>query len=247
MNALAPAIGHNRPSPHDIASDVIARLNAYLADHPVIENRENANVAAALSVSAGKTIADLDDERRAKVRPLNDQVGAINLAHREAVQPLKDVLDELTRRLTDFAKAEEARLKAEAAAAALAAAEARRAAEEATAKADEARDNAASGEVGLDMAGAIIEQRTAEREAATAERAAARAERDTGVRLHTGFGRAKSLRSHEALTVTDAAAAVADIGANDVINAAIITVAKAFRKLRGRLPAGVVANTERRM
>lgn len=244
MSALA-AIGHNAPPLAGIVQDQLDRLGSWLSEHPVIQTREEAIEAAKLSKLAGNALADLDDERKAKVRPLNDQVGRINTEHKDAIAPLKTILAKLDGRLTAFAQAEEQRQRAAAIAARLAAEEAAQAAREAAERAREADENAEAGEVGVDLVSATTDEQAAFATAAKAARNADRAERNIGVRLPTGLGRATSLRTSTTLTVTDPVAAINEIGLTPNLSAAIITAAKAFKALKGRLPAGIETTTDR--
>lgn len=244
MTALA-IIGHNAPPLAGIVQDQLDRLGSWLSEHPVIQTREEAIEAAKLSKLAGNALADLDDERKAKVRPLNEQVGRINTEHKEAIAPLKAILAKLDERVSAFAKAEEARQRAAALTARLAAEEAAQAAREAAERAREADENAEAGEVGVDLVSATTDEQAAFAAAAKAARNADRAERNIGVRLPTGLGRATSLRTSTILTVTDPVAAINEIGLTPNLSAAIIAAAKAFKALKGRLPAGIEATTER--
>jgi hypothetical protein len=230
----------------------MGRLNDWRSETPVIQTREQAIEGARMSTLAGKCLADIDDGRKALVRPLNDQVGAINLEHREAVAPLKAILAELDKRVTAFAKAEEAARKAEAA-------EKRRLAQEASHRAGEAGlarreavENASQGEAGVDIIAAVQDEFATHAAAERAWREAARAERDTSVRLPTGFGNARSLRGQEVLIIVNPTDAIIDIlhmsnGVPDDLYEAIRKSAKAFRALYGRLPAGVESTTERKI
>lgn len=237
--------GHNRPTAAGIVADQLERLGSFLADHPVIQSHEEAIEAAKLSKLAGNALKDLDDERQKKVRPLNDQVGRINLEHKDAIAPLKAVLAKLDERVSAFARAEEARQRQEAAEARQRADEAAKAAAEAARVQREADENAAAGELGVDLVAATVNEQTAAKDAARADRDAQRAERNIGVRLPTGLGRATSLRAKEVLTVVDPIAAITEIGLTPDISEAILSGARAYRKLKNRLPAGIATATER--
>lgn len=245
MIAALAAIGHNQAPPSEIAAGALERLGAFLADNPVIETIEQAKAGANLMASVSKTLADIEDDRDANVRPLNQRVKDINATYKAATTPVVEVLAMLKARLTAYATAEEARRRQEAERLAREAAEAAerlRAASEALA---EANDDATQGEVGVNVVQAVAAAAAAEAEAGRAEREAARAGRDTGVRLATGFGRAASMRSREILTITDPVAAVAELGLTPDIEEAIRKGSAAFKKLRGRLPNGVNSHTER--
>ncbi len=239
-----PPAGHNKPSPAELASEVMERLGVFLKDHPVIETHEEAVAAAKLAELSRKHLDDLEDERKERGRPLRDQLASIN-AEYEPVKTAREVLEILSQRLTAFARAEEARRRAEADRLAREAEEAVRRVSEAIRARAEASDDASQGEVGVDLVSAVATEGTALRDAARIAREAARAERSIPVRLPTGFGRAKSLRSTEVLTVTDPVAAINEIGLTPDISEAILSGARAYRKLKNRLPAGIATATER--
>jgi hypothetical protein len=54
------------------------------------------------------------------------------------------------------------------------------------------------------------------------------------------------MRKSETLTVDDAVAAITAMGCTESITAAILSSARAHRKLTGHLPAGVSADTTRK-
>lgn len=239
-------LGHNNPpSPIDYAREAMADLNLFLTDNPVIENGQQAQTGALFVERTRKTIADMEDARKAEVGPLNEQVKGINERYRAARSPLENILNELRRRLTSFAAreeakriraAEEARLAAEAAEM-----EARRA-EEAE---REAKANASFGEV-TDVAAAIIEadQKFAAYE--KAGRAVAVAERDTTVRLPSQLGgRALSMREQETLILDDPLTVIDHVGVTEKIRDAVLSAARDYRRKNGKLPPGVRATYSR--
>lgn len=244
VEALPPR-DHNRPTPADLASGPLERLGAFLSENPVIETIEQAKAGATLMASVSKTLADIEDDRDANVRPLNQRVKDINATYKAATTPVVEVLAMLKARLTAYAMAEEARRRQEADRLAREAHEALLRQYSATELYTEAEENAEQGEVGVDLVRAVTDVAAAEAEAGRAAREAARAGRDTGVRLATGFGRAASMRSREILTITDPVAAVAELGLTPDIEEAIRKGSAAFKKIRGRLPNGVTSHTER--
>ncbi len=193
---------------------------------------------------------ELDETRDGLVRPLNQQVADINGIYKPLIGKLRHLRDVLSDRVGAWMAAEEERLEAEARAAAARAEEARQAALEAEAREREAIDNAAAGEC-TDVGGAVEEADAAFHDAKLAEREAARAQRDAKVKVSGGFGRSLGLRSAETLTVDDPVKAIrtlmkaADGQLDEKIAAAIITAARAYRKTKGALPAGVTSSKER--
>lgn len=241
-------VGHNQPpSPLDLARDETVALSQFLADHPVIENEDQARNAKSFVDRTRATLGSLETERDGKVRPLNDQVSQINTAYKAVTGPLSRVLNELRGRLTVFARAEEARREA-------IAAEARRKAElaEMEARVAEQREqdlkaNATLGEV-VNVGQAIVEADQKFSAFEQADRAATRAERDAHVRIGGGFsGRALSMRTQEILILDDAHQAITAIGVTEKIREAILSAARDYRKASGILPSGVSAVTERKV
>jgi len=244
MNVLAP-IGHNMAPPSEIAAGALERLGAFLSETPVIETIEQAKTGASLMTSVSKTLADIEDDRDAAVRPLNQRVKDINRTYKAATTPVVEVLAILKARLTAYATAEEARRRQEAERLAREADEAAERLRAAAMALEDAEESASQGEIGVNLIEAVGEMSRTEYELGVAQREAARAGRDTGVRLATGFGRAASMRSREILSITDPVAAVAELGLTPDIEEAIRKGSAAFKKLRGRLPNGVTSHTER--
>lgn len=241
-----PAIGHNNPpGPIEIARDAMIDLGRFLTDTPVVETGAQAQAGALFVERTRKTLADMDDARRAEVGPLNEEVKTINERYRAARTPLETILNELRARLTDFTAREEARRIR-------AAEEARKAAELAEMEARlaeqherEAKQGATFGEI-VDVAEKIVAADQAFTAFQRADRAAMVAERDTHVRLPSQLGgRALSMRTRETLILDDACKAIQTIGVTDGIRDAILSAARNYRKLRGNLPAGVSAETTR--
>lgn len=241
-----PLAGHNNPpSKIQDAQEATQRLGHFLRINPAIDHT-NATEAAALIDASRRVAKDLDDERRGRVDPLNEQVKDINATYKPVRETFEKLLDALKDRVSQFARREEQRRQAEAA-------EARRIADAAAAVARAAElqeqaiaiDNAFG--VPSDFNPADITA-AADQAFATFERAdrtAARAERNTPVRLATPMGRAVSLRTTETLHVDDWHMALRDMGLTEGIKEAILTAARAYRKLHDKLPAGVRAETER--
>jgi hypothetical protein len=244
MSSVA-VIGHNRASPIEIAKDTLSDLNRFLTDTPVIETPEHAKQGALFVERTRKTLADLEDDRRVTVRPLNDEVKLINLEYGNASRPLETVLNELKWRLTDFAAREEAKRQHEAdekrKQAELAEMEARVAEQ----REREAKAGATVGEI-TDVAAAVVEADQRFNEYGRAARAAAIAERSVPVRLSSQLGgKALSLRTKETLVLDDAYAAIREMGVTDKIRDAVLSAARDYRRLHEKLPAGVSAKTTR--
>jgi hypothetical protein len=242
-------IGSNQPpgSPGciDTARGVYANLAAFLKDTPVIQTPDEAKRGANLIEQARATLGEMDDERKGLVAPLNDEVKAINAQYRKPRESVEAIVDEIRHRLTVFAQAEEGKRLAIAEATRLAAVEAERIAREAERIEADAKACADVGECDVNVAAAIVNADRAFDTFKRTGREAARAERETTVRLNGGFGRAVSMRSKETLVLDDAHAAIAAMGLSDGIKDAILSSARAYRKLNGRLPAGVSAERER--
>jgi hypothetical protein len=246
-------IGNNQPpGALELAKPIAAELGQFLNDYPVIANDAEARAAKAIGDRFLLALKSIEEERDSKVRPLNEQVAAINADYHRwfSTNDKKPgvwgtLLKELKVRLTAFARAEEAKRIAAAEAARKAKEEAERKAREAEAAEQAAAAEAAQGVCDTDFAGATERADAAFTEFQRASRFAARAERDTKVRIGGGFGRVSTLRDKEILTVTDWQAAIKEIGLTDRIAEAILTEARAFRNSMGELPSGISHTFER--
>jgi hypothetical protein len=238
--------GHNNPpSPIEIARGTTTELSHWMADHPVIQTEDDAHTSKMMIDRARANLEEMEAERDALVRPLNEQVKAINDRYRPGRTTLEKLIDELKKRLSAYARAleiervrkvEEARKAAEAA---------ERAAREAEQREHEAIEEADHGVCDVDLGAATREADAAFAAFRKAERVAARAERDSHIRIAGGFGRAMGMRDREILTVTDWQAAISELGLTDTIRDAILTSARAYRKAFHELPEGVVATYDR--
>lgn len=252
---LAAGIGHNQPpGPIEYARDTMAALSAWMAEHPAIQNEDDAREAKKLLDQAKSCAGDIEAERDKLVRPLNEQIDEINgrykaVHNKDSKKPgiLDKVVSELKDRLGVFIRAEEDRRAAEAETKRKAAEEAERLAREAEAKEREAIENAKAGELGVDVTQVVIEADSRFAEFKKADREAARAERNADVRIGGGWGRAASLRTKETLILDDPIQAIRAIGVNEGIRDAILTAARAYRKIHNKLPNGVSAVTERQL
>jgi hypothetical protein len=220
-------------------------VSEFLRDVPVIETHEHAVKAANFIEQARKTVQDMEAERRGQVDPLNAQVKSINDDYRLPRESIEGLCTEIKRRLKVFTDAEEVRRAAEAERLRLVAEEAERVAREAEAREQQTMLEADCGVI-TDVAGAIVEADKTFNDFLKTDRAAQRAAKQTKVRLNGGFGRTVSMRPHETLLLHNAVAAIEAMGVTEAIKDAILTSARAYRKLNGHLPAGVKAETERK-
>src|SRR5882672_11101469 len=253
MNAL---VGHNNPpGAIELAEPTIEALSQFLKDFPVIANEDEAREAKPHLDRMVATFKAIDDERKAKVGPLNEQVTAINTEyHRWHNASNKTgvwdkLLHQLRFRLTDFARKLEADRQTAAEAAHAAKEEAERIARQAEEREREAQATAAAGVCDVDIAAASQEANDSFREFLRADRISQRAEKAMNVRIGGGFGKVSTLRNKEILTVTDWRAAISEMTDDGelpaVISDAILTAARAYRKAFDQLPAGIHVETER--
>lgn len=238
-------INFDAPSLIDRARSFYTILSAFLKNTPVIQLHDDAKQAANYVEQARATIGEMEDARKRRVTPLNDEVKAINEEYRTPRETIQSLMDEVKRRLTAFAVAEEAERQRVADAARIEAEEAERIARKAEAVEADAKASADVGEVGVNVASAITQADQAFASFKRADRTATRAERTIPVRLAGGMGRAVSMRKTETLVLDDAVQAITAIGLTEKIRDAILSSARDFRKLHGNLPAGVSAEIER--
>lgn len=243
--ALAVA-GHNKPpGPIDSAKEAFTELSSFLQNNPVIQDEEAARHGAAYVERTRVALSEMENERTALVKPLNEQLSGINAAYRVVRDPLEKALKALRQRIADYAneierkRIEEAeRLRQEAEA------------KEAQARAAEAAEQEAiaDAEVGecTDVGGAIEHANETFADYQRADRAAARAERAVPVRFHSVMGgRSISMRTTEVLKITDACAAIKAMGITPEIETALLSAARKYRKAFEELPAGITATFER--
>ncbi len=230
----------------DRAREAYPLLSNFLKEAPVIERDDDAKRAANLIEQGRRTLGEMEDERKALVGPLNQEVKTINETYRVPRESTERIVDEIKARLKVYADDEEEKRLQAAAAAHAAAVEAEQTARAAEQLETDAKAEAAEGVLDVNVAAAIVH---ADKSFATFEktaRAAVRAERAIPVRLAGGFNRAVSMRKTETLVVTDFQAALADIGVTEDMKEVMLTAARAFRKLHKRLPAGIEATTDRK-
>ena len=242
------SIGSNNPPDMTVtAAETEKSVSDWMAENPVILTEEMAREAKVFLDRGKLCIDDLEAERGTKVKPLNEQVKAINDHYRPSRESLARVNAILTMRVGAFIKEEADRRQAIAAEAAAKAAELEKLAREAEEKERAALANADAGELGVDVSSVTKEADAVFAEYATANRAAQLAEKATNVKIGGGFTRAMGLRTKEELTVVDAAAAISDIGITEDIREAILKGARAYRRLHEELPSGVTSNVEKKL
>lgn len=252
MNEIARLGNNNPPTVTEFAASTMQALSDWMKDHPVIQTEDEAREAKLLIDRAKVSLDEMETQRDAQVRPLNDQVSAINAQYKalhntDAKKPgtFDKIFGELKSCLGAYLRAEEERRQREAEEARRRQEEAERAAREAEAREKEAIENAAAGELGVDMAEATQQADDAFGEYERQSRFAARAEKDAKVKIGGGFGNAVSLRTKETLIIEDAKALLKAVGLTPKIEEAMISAARDYRKLKGELPKGVRAETGR--
>lgn len=250
---LAVVGSNNPPSPIEYAESVVAEINAFLSDNPVIESEDQARAAKPFLDRAKAAFEEVERERDSKVRPLNEQVKATNdqykaLHNTDSKKPgrFDRIIIELKARVSAFMIREEEKRRVAAEAARKAQEEAERLAREAEERERETIANAAAGEV-VDVADATKQADEAFKEFEQQSRFAARAERNTKVKIGGGFDKSASLRTVETLHLESYSKALKAIGPNDKIRDAILSCAREYRKEYGELPDGVTASYERKL
>lgn len=252
--AIARIGGNNPPSPIDHAGTVIEEINSWLGDNPVIESEEQARSAKPLLDRAKAALEEIEKDRDGKVRPLNEQVKAINDEYKAIhnTDPKKPgrfdrIVIELKARVAAFMLKEEQRRQRAAEEARRIAEEAERIAREKEQAEREALKNAAAGELDVNVAAVTTEADEAFSSFERQSRFADRAERDSKVKIGGGFGRTATLRTVETLHLDSYGKAIKAIGPHPKIEEAILAVAREYRKEHGALPEGVRATTERKL
>lgn len=241
-----PDSGHNNPpSLIEHANETSNALNEWLSANPVVQTEEQAREGKLLHDRAKDATTEMENERAALVRPLNEQVKAINDRYREPGHALERILAVLVTRLDNFARAEEQRRIALADEAAKRLADAEAAARSAESAEKDAIDAADAGTLDIDVASVTSQADAAFDLYKLAQRESALAQREAKVKIGGGFRRNLSLRNKETLEVSDWSEAIAFLGLTDKIRDAILTEARAFRKEFDELPPGVTAKYDR--
>lgn len=246
---------NNPPAPTTLerAQHAMDALAVFLNANPVIEGGEQLVAAKALVERARGAMAELEAERDKLVRPLNEEVAAVNGKYKAIhnTDPKKPgvfdkVLTELKSRLTAYAKVEEAKREREAELLRIEQARAEHEAREAERLEAEAKANAGHGELDTGVVQAIenADQKFSEFEAVS--RFAARAEKAVPVRIGGGVGKAMSMRTEKTLVLDSYGKAITAIGPNEKIRDAILSAARDYRKEHGKLPDGVSETSERK-
>jgi hypothetical protein len=253
MSLASIMLNHNNP-PDCIESgaETSVALSAWLAENPLIYSEEQARDAKLLLDRSKASAGEIEDNRKRETKPLNDQLDEINgrykaMHNTDPKKPgvLDKVMNELRKRLTVFAQAEEAKRLAEAEAKRRAAEFAEREAREAEAKEREAIANASAGELGVDVTQVVVAADKAFKDFEKADREAARAERESKVKIAGGWLNSVGLKTKETLVLVSYAKAITAIGPNPKIEAAILSAARDYRTKTGNLPEGVSSEITR--
>ncbi len=245
---MLPERDHNNPPEVlELASGVISAISEWMADNPVIETEELARDMKPYIDRARHCVKDLEAERKAKTKPLEDQVAEVNASYRATRGMLGKLLSEMLRRGEEYVKAEEARRTIIAMEAAAKAAELAEIAQAAELAEREKLDDAAKGEVDVNVAEVISKTIEAVEEYGKAARQAALAQREIEVKLRGGFGRAIGLKDKETLHIESLVIALSCIGQTPDIEEAVLKSARAYRKLHGKLPDGISATVEKHL
>jgi hypothetical protein len=243
-----PKIGDNNPpSMATTAGEVANDLSGWMANHPVIQTEAEARESKVFVDRAKLCIQDLEAERDNLVRPLNAEVQRINGHYRSPRSLLERVLDELKARLATFLRAEEQKRVQAADEARARAEEAERIAREAERVEKDRIADAAAGEIDIDVASLSRDADQAFSAYEKATRQAELAERETRVRIGGGFQRALGLKTETTLVVMDEVLALKDMGLTEYIKEAMIKSARAYKKLHGKYPQGIEAQTQRKV
>jgi hypothetical protein len=244
INAYAIAIMVKTPA-IEAAKDHVPLLKAFIADNPVFQNAQDLQTGGAWIESTRRTLAVLEDERKARVAPLNAATNLVNEPYRQPKKILEDLLPVVVDRWNKGEKAERARREA------IAIAErerAEQAARVAQALIDQANDAIAAADVGAceDVGTAVVDAQTAMHEANVLDRTAARAEKETHVRVKSAFGgRALAPRAETILTIDDPCKLITAMGLSERTADSLRTDARAFFKETGEWPEGITATKDR--
>lgn len=251
-----PTIGDNHPpGPIEHARETIETLGKWMADHPVIQTDADAREAKLLIDRAKTALESVETERDSKVRPLNEQVSAINAEYKALHNPdgkksgkwgvYDRIFNELKARMEAYLKAEEDKRIEAARIAAEAVRKAEQDARDAEAREREAIENARAGEIGVDVMTATQEADASFKTFEQSRRTLEIAQVDSRFKVGGGFQKPLGLRTSKKLVLNDVEAAIKAIGLTEGIREAVLSSARDYRKLRGALPAGVAEIEER--
>jgi hypothetical protein len=237
------------PAAIDHAKNALGELSKWLADHPVIQAKDDAKAGVALKERTLVALNEARKEREAKTGPFREKLNAIFAAY-ELVKDkgtLERAYTELRKRLTSYANAVEAARIAEAERLRKEAEEREELARKAEAAEQAAIADAEAGEC-TDVGGAIVEADQAFSDYRRADKQAAIAERNVPLRFGSVMGgRSVSMRSTETLVIENVELAIKVLGLTDKIREAILSSARDYRKEFEELPAGIIATFERSM
>lgn len=236
--------GNSPPAPLDEARISFKALSDFVIANPVIETEDQARAAKRFLDQGARTIASIEDAQKAESAPLHAAWKEAIARYKPALGHCERIVSIIKDRLTTYMRAEEDRRSQDAEQIRLAALKAEQAAADAARAEAEAQDNAEMGEFTDVIAAMEASQQTASA-AAKLNRQAIIAEKDVRVRLGGGLGKTTTLRNKEILAITDPVKAIAEIGLTADISEAILKGARAFRKLRDRLPDGIVSEIDR--
>ena len=246
-------VGNNNPPPDVIenARSVYKVVSAFLADNPAIVDEDSARKANEVRDQGKAMVKSLSDADVAETKPMYDAWKEAKARWKKPTDALTQVLAELSDRLKKYMIAEEEKRKAIAEEARRVAAELERVAREAEAAEQKAILDAKEGEFS-DVGAAMAKADEAFDEFKEAKAEARIATREEDVRLRSRFGsKATTLRTVETLHIDDPVAALKCMWPNEVIEAALLTAARAYRKALGgdpnALPPGISRTTEQKL
>lgn len=237
--------GNMPPTPIEIARSSYKDISKFLADMPVVETDEQARKVKLELDRARSVLGDMEGAKEATCQPLYAAWKAAVATYTPVISHFATLVIELKARLSRFMRAQEVMKEAEALCKHQKADEALDVARKAALAATDAFENAAVGEFGVDLATVLETADSTRALAIKADHQAKIAEHDSHIRIGGGFLRVATLRTKETLSVTDANAAIATIGLTEKISDAILTGARAYRKLHGALPPGIEKIEER--
>lgn len=240
--------GHNKPPEMiDLAKDVTRQINHWFTLNPEVGCEEEAREIKLQIDRAKLCLKDLEDERDGKVRPLNEQVSAINASYKGVRTRLEGLMTNMVLSIDRFIKAEEARRVKAAELARQIAQEAEARAREAERLEQEAIESELLGELENEVDVQALTQQADEIFAGfeAARRQAIRAEEQTHVKIHGGIGRALSQREKEVLDVEDPILFLKEVGLTDNVKQAMLTAARAYKRFHGMYPKGIKVTKEK--
>jgi hypothetical protein len=244
---MIPDRSHNNPpSLIEFAGESATVLSDWLKENPVVETEEQSRAYKLLRDRGKSCLRDMEDERKVRVKPKQEEIDLINGEYRSPRAILEKILGEGDNRLNEYIKKEENRRLRDLAEAQKRVEEAEQAARDAEARERSAVDDARTG-VETDIGAAAVEADARFAAFQLAQRTLARAERAKDVKLGGGFNRALSTRFKEELVVEDPYKALSVMGWSERLLEALLTDAREHRRKHGDLPDGIIAQGERRL